>query len=229
MNADSIEDSTSLDMVNMKNEEVNMIGVDALVNLADKLGIITAVKDKLIKRPDPAADKLITALEELAKVFEALNSEMSKYLSVTFYDGQEFKERAEERAHLVELEGGQISARMARARGHCRKIINIYDKYLVTWFDNVLSQEESQKMRELFEALAESDAHMIAAIDEVSFWLSRQAEETLNMVDNGEFDKADRKVKKARIEVLSKRKTIAQALTTLFDLQSEFIGISGVV
>lgn len=206
-----------------------MIGIDSLVNLADKLGVITAVKEKLIKRPDPASDKLVTALEELAKVFEALNSEISKYLSVTFYDGQGFKERAEERAHLVELEGGQINARMARARGHCKKIVNIYDKYLVTWFDDVLSPKESQDMRELFEALAKSDVAMIDSIDEVSSWLSEHAEDTLNMVDSGEFDKADDKIKKARIEILSKRKSIAKAMTTLFDLQSEFIGISGAV
>lgn len=118
---------------------------------------------------------------------------------------------------------------MARARGHCKKILNIYDKYLVTWFDDVLSPEESQDMRELFEALAESDTYMIAAIDEVSSWLSEQAEETLNMVDKGEFDKADDKVKKSRMEILNKRKSIAKAVTTLFDLQSEFIGISGAV
>ncbi len=55
-----------------------MIGFDDLVALADKLGVIHAVKDKLVKQPDPAADKLITALEELAKVFEALNTEISK-------------------------------------------------------------------------------------------------------------------------------------------------------
>ncbi|MFC2141249.1 hypothetical protein ACFLQP_03020 [Acidobacteriota bacterium] len=44
-----------------------MIGVDSLIKFADKLGIIKAVKDKLIKRPDPASDKLITALEEIVK------------------------------------------------------------------------------------------------------------------------------------------------------------------
>lgn len=206
-----------------------MIGIDTLVNLADKLGIITAVKDKLIRRPGDALDKLVTVLEELAKVFEALNSETSKYLSVTFYDEQGFKERAEERATLVELEGGQISARMARARGHCKKIMNIYDNYLKKWFHEVLSPEESEDMRKLFESLAESDAEMIAAIDELSTWLSQQAEDTLTLVDNGEFDKADDKVKMARTEILNKRKSIAKAMSTLFELQSEFIGISGAV
>jgi hypothetical protein len=204
-----------------------MPGIDSLIGLVDKLGIMNAVKDKLIKRPDPAADKLITALEELAKVFGALNSEISTYLSVAFYEGQGFKERAQERAHLVELEGDQIKARMARAKGHCKKITNIYDKYLTTWFDRVLSRDESQKMRELYWALAESDDYMIDAIDETSSWLSQQAEETLNLVDDDKFPAAADKVKRARAEVLPKRKAISEALTTLFKLQSEFIVISG--
>src|SRR5271169_3411471 len=145
-----------------------MIGIDSLVNIVEKTGVIAAVKDKLVKRPDPAADKLVTAIEELAKIFEALNSEISKYLSVTFYEGQSLTERAEERAQLVELEGGQIGARMGRARGHCKKIVNIYDKYLVTWFDSVLSPVESKEMGDLFQALRESDYYMIRAIDDAS-------------------------------------------------------------
>ncbi len=206
-----------------------MIGIDSLVNLADKLGLLTAAKNKLIKRPDPASDKLIIVLEELTKILGTLNSEISKYLSVTFYDGQEFKERAEERAHLVELEGGQIRARMALARGHCRKILNIYDKYLVTWFDDVLSPEESQNMRELFEGFAASDDNMIHAIDDVASWLSEQAEVTMNLVDDEEFNKANEKIKKARTEILNKRKSIAKAMSDLYDFQSEFISISGAV
>lgn len=39
-----------------------------LLDVADKLGIIQAVKGKLVKQPDPAADKLVTALEELSKI-----------------------------------------------------------------------------------------------------------------------------------------------------------------
>ena len=149
--------------------------------------------------------------------------------SVTFYQGQEAKERAQERAHLVELEGGQIGARLAKARGHCKKILNIYDRYLTTWFDKVLSSKESQDIRDLFDALAESDPEMIAAIDDVALWLSQQAEETLNLVDDGEFENADERIRKARAEILPKRKAMARALITLFELQSEFIAIAGVV
>ena len=111
---------------------------------------IESVRDKLIKQPNQAADKVVIVLEELAKVFGALNAELSKYLSVTFYEGQAFKEMAEERANLVELEGDQVCARLARALGHCNKITNIYNKYLSTWFHEVLTEKESDDLKKLF-------------------------------------------------------------------------------
>ena len=34
----------------------------SVIELADKLGVIQAVKGKLMRQPDPAADKLVTVL-----------------------------------------------------------------------------------------------------------------------------------------------------------------------
>ena len=44
------------------------ISPDKLVDTADGLGAIEAVKRKLVKQPDPAAAKLVTVLEELSKI-----------------------------------------------------------------------------------------------------------------------------------------------------------------
>lgn len=46
-----------------------MFGADKLVDTADRLGVIDAVKTKLVKQPDPAAAKLVTVLEELSKIY----------------------------------------------------------------------------------------------------------------------------------------------------------------
>ncbi len=48
-------------------------------------------------------------------------------------------------------------------------------------------------------------------------------------MDKGQIQQADDKVKKARTEILDKRKLIAAALTTLFDLQAEFVSVSVMV
>ena len=145
-----------------------MLGIDALLKLADELGVISAVKDKLIMNPDPAADKLVTALEELAKIFESLNSELSRYLSITFYDGQGFKERAEERSNLVELEGGQVTARMARARGHCKKIMNIYNKYfplIAQFVTDLADQDRTPNYQGLLGKRSKDDTKKSSAVE----------------------------------------------------------------
>ena len=47
---------------------VSLSDVESAVNVADKLGIIQAVKNMLVKQPDPAANNLVTALEEISKI-----------------------------------------------------------------------------------------------------------------------------------------------------------------
>jgi hypothetical protein len=39
-----------------------------ILDLADKLDIIKTVKAKLLRQPDPAADKLVAVLGELSKI-----------------------------------------------------------------------------------------------------------------------------------------------------------------
>ncbi len=208
-----------------------MAGIDTLVSFADKMGIINKVKSKLIKQPDPAAEKLITALEEISKIYAALDSEISRYLSTYFDDKQTSKERSAERKNLIELEGGEISARMGKSRGHCSKILNIYHKYLTTWFDKILSTNEKDLMAELFLDLDEFDGHMVNAIEQVAQWLADEAHETLNFVDEKppQLEKANQRIGQSRRTIFEKRRAIANSMSTLLDLQAEFIGMSGAV
>jgi hypothetical protein len=204
-----------------------MSGFDSLIALADEISVLETVKGKLLEQPNPAADKLAVVLVEISKVLGALNSELSRYLSVTFYDEQTFKDRAQERAHLVELESGEITVRMSRARGHCKKILSIFDEYLMRWFDDVLSDHESlPKIHALFMALAGSDTHMVDAIDETSIWLSEEAESIVDLVDTGRFQEANERIKAERKEILPRQKRIVNAMRTLLDRQEELSSIS---
>ena len=208
-----------------------MAGIDTLVDLADKLGVIKAVKGKLVRQPDPASEKLVTALEEISKIYAALDSEISRYLSIFFDQSQTPQEKNTERQNLVELEGGEIVARMAKARGHCSKIINIYHNYLTTWFDKVLSSDERTMMNGLFQELDEFDGNMVRAIDEVAQWLADMAHKTLDLVDASpsRLEDASQLINQSRRTIFGKRRAIADSMRTLLDLQAEFISISGAV
>jgi hypothetical protein len=75
------------------------------------------------------------------------------------------KSRAQERATLIALEGGELAARMRRAKGHSGKIQNIYDKYLSPWFGRVLTQDESDSMFQFFHFFHGVDLAMVNRID----------------------------------------------------------------
>lgn len=203
-----------------------MIDFKVLIDLADKLGVIQAVKDKLLRQPDPAADQLVAVLGELSKIYGACDAELLRYLSLSFDPAGGI---AEERAVLLTLEGGQLWSRTSEARGHCHKIWNIYQRYLQRWFYDVLAPDEASEMQNLFERLGYADSQMGLAIHELTNWLTREAQETLDLVDAGKHDEANQRIKAARKEVLATRQAISKAMSSLVQMHAEFIAASGTV
>jgi hypothetical protein len=203
-----------------------MLDLQSLVDLADKLGFIQAVKDKLLRQPDAAADSLVVVLGELSKVYGACDAELLRYLSLSF---DPTERNTDERAVLLTLESGQLWTRTSEARGHCHKIWNIYQRDLQRWFSSVLAPDEASKMKELFERLSYADSQMEMAIGKLTHWLTNRAQETLDLVDAGKQDEANQRIKAARKEVLPARQAINKAMNGMLQLQAEFIQMSGTV
>ena len=197
-----------------------------LFDIADKFGILQSVKDKLLRQPEAAADKLVAVLGELSKIYGACDAELLRFLSLAFDPAGGI---AEERATLLTLEGGQLWTRTSEARGHCHKIWNIYDRYLHRWFNKVLNPSEASSMENLFKGLTYADSQMESAIQELTNWLTAEAGKTLNLVDAGKYDEANQLVKAARKEILPARQAISKAMSSLLELQAEFITASGTV
>jgi hypothetical protein len=205
-----------------------MVGVEELVDTADRLGVLDAIKAKLVKQPDPAAAKLVTVLEELSKIYGAIDDEFTNYLSL-FFDDADPRQLARERAALARLEGGEIRARMAEARGRCSKITNIYDRYLTPWFDRVVNPDEALQLQGLFRELYEVDSHMVDAITGLSDWLAAEAEKTNDLVERDALADANARIDAARQERRAVRQRTAEAMIGIRRLESEFIEVSGAV
>lgn len=196
-----------------------------LVDISDKLGLIQVVKSKLVSQPDPAASKLLAVLSEISKIYLALEEELTKYLALTL----EPEEVAGERTTLLELEGGKLNARMNAARGHCGRIYNIFTRYLSPWFKRILQPEEVSMMDTLFTQMSLTDSMMLEAIDNVTSWLTAEAGGVLDLVEQGNFTEAQRRVSAARREVLPARRAIAGAMRRIYDIEADFIQASGAV
>ena len=207
-----------------------MFDIKGLVDISDKLGIIETVKAKLIRQPDPAAAKLQAALDEISKIYLVFEQELVRYLSLTL----EPSELASERPVLLELEGGQIAARMGAARGHCSKIGNIFTRYLSPWFqrlfaNSVLSNDEITSMNKLFMELSDTDGKMLDLIDEVAGWLSQEASAVSDLADKGEVAAAQTRLAQARKDVLPARRAMSEAMRHIYDVEATFVAASGAV
>lgn len=202
-----------------------MIEFKPLADLADKLGVIEAVKDKLVQQRDPAIEKFIIALEEISKLYSATESEISRYLSVWLEKGAD---NQEERELLLSLESGPLLLRWASARGHCHKLINIYDAHLNKWFARLLQPEELVQIQDLFREFAMVEGGFVENLDTLTRWLSEQASETLDLLDNGHIDEANAHTREARKAILPFRRQINQAMQGMLELQADLIEFLGV-
>lgn len=205
------------------------VGVGYIANLAKEIGLIKAVKDKLVRHPDPAAEKLAAALLELSKVFSELDRALTKYKALSFYESQDPVERKQERDTLVQLEGGELRTEMKRAKTHCKKIWNIYLKFLDPWFRRVLNESDQVALSSVFSEMDVADSHFLEEIEALAKWLSERASETLELVDAGKIEEANKHIRAARIDTRKQQETIVNAIGTLFDLEAEFTKMSGAV
>ena len=199
-----------------------------LIEVADRLGAIEAVKRKLVKQPDPAAAQLVTVLEELSKIYSAMESELATYLAF-FFDSSDAQQLARDRAALARLESGAIQARMSEARARCGKIWNIYNRYLTPWFDRVLDGAERKQLFGLFRELSEIDSQMVDALNSLATWLAAKAKLTTDLVEVGDLTKANAYVLAAIREVRPLRKRVTDAMVQIRELEGEFIEISGAI
>lgn len=189
-------------------------------------GVIRGAREKLLRQDSQAADKLADVLAELDKMVFALDEEIVRYLSLYFDSEQSI---IDGRAVLLGMEVGQSRIRMNEARGHCHKIGNIYRKYLKRWFQNALEPADAAQLESLFTSLSCCDSRMLRTIDQVTAWLTLEAEEVLNMVDADNRVGANQRVRKARLDVKQQRRDFTAAMAELRELQAEFISTSNIV
>ena len=179
------------------------------------------IKYKLLNNPTEGSIKLAEVLEELSLILEFIEKETVRYLEIIFLsDKSNFIQC---RSALLSLESGYLSIKGYEARGHCHKIINIYEKHLDHWFSKILDRQEAQEVKWLFERINSADGDMIEGIDEITRWLMLESETILQMVDTDQLDAANQKIKDARIAVQQTRREIVSALARMKLLEASLI------
>ena len=203
-----------------------MLNPKDAVDIADKLGILEAIKTRLIQRPDAAAVKLAAILQELAHVFELCDKEVSRFLSLSF---EEATAMDETKRILIEFEVAALSARMHSVRAAVSRLDNIYDRYLHTWFDRLMDDEETGLVHDLFYRMGSDEADTLDLLSELTQLLSSESSALLDMLDSRRIPEAKARLAILREQLLPGRKAISRLMAGLFALEAEFIQRSGAV
>lgn len=207
-----------------RDQVINNITLHSVDQVDDLAAVLKASMAQLASNPEPdALDAMAVVLDEISKLYQLIDTELTRYLSLSFDDQQQI---TRDRAVLLSLEGSQISARAMEARGHCEKISRIYRDRLRSWFQARLDSGAFDRVEQAFGVLAFSDADMAYAIHLLAEWLSQKALQTLNLVDAGDIPAARRMVKDARLDCQGMRQKLASTISTMRDIQAELLRLA---
>jgi len=166
---------------------------------------------------------MAVVLDEISKLYQLIDSELTQYLSLSLDDPLQV---TRDRAVLLSLDGGQISARATEGRGHCEKISRIYRSRLKPWLEARLAPNAMSRVEQAFGVLASSDIDMSYVIGQLAQWLSQKASQTLNLVDAGDIAGARRMVKDARLDSQSMRQKLASTISSMRDIQTQLLSLA---
>jgi len=197
-----------------------------LVDLADRLGLLEAVKGKLIRQPDKAARELGTALLELEKIFNTLDYSITQYLAVSIDPDQPSSISKNDLDTLNSLAFGAGLREMRAARSRCRKIWNIYLRYLNPWFARALATSEQDLMKGLFTEFMEADLTFVNSVEYLAEELERDAQKTLSLAQT-DSSAANKHIKKRFGAYWPLRIELSKSSDKIRALEGEFIELSG--
>lgn len=197
-------------------DQINILYADTVV-VSDGMQTLVKRHKGLIKTAPPSALNALSAvIDEISKLYWLVDGELTRYLSVYFDPPRSIRR---DRAALIGLEGGKIRARASKARGHCSKIVEIYQNRLEAWFRAQL-KEDFVKVNRMFQTLSSNDLSMVDTIERLALSLETQATQTLALVDARDFDAANRKISAARLALLPYRCKMADLSVQMQLLQT---------
>lgn len=205
-----------------RDQVINNITLHSVDQVLDLAAVLRGAMGRLTPDPD-MMDGLSIVLDEISKLYQLIDSELTRYLSLSFDEPQQ---AAADRAVLLSLDGGLIHARAMEARGHCEKISRFYFNRLRPWLQPQLAPDAFDQVERSFSALASSDADMTYVIHTLAQWLSDKGRQTLDQLDAGDFVNARRIVKEARLDCQAMRQKLARTTSTMRDIQAELLRLA---
>jgi hypothetical protein len=202
-------------------DPVSVSALKAIDELDKAVGLIGRLLSKLRAQPDLAALRLSAALDEIAKTYLAVSTAISTYIGV---DPAEPAARGQVQA----IANHDLDWVVEQGRGHCHAIMNIYERYLRRWFEQVLDPNEQREYRDVFYELSGADSALFERLTGMVFQLADDAAITLQYILEDDPDQATQHIKATFKTLAPTQRALSQGMVEIYRLKNEFIQIAEV-
>jgi hypothetical protein len=198
------------------------------------VALLKEIKGQLFGQPEPAAKALATVLEEIEKTYRVVDDALSRYLGVLFNPDQQLYEEGNVEAwkELLQMDGKQLSVRLAEARTHSQKVERIYQAYLKGWFQRVFGPLGKEfEIQNTFHNLWGTDSQIVLYMNEIADWLGKEVQGTLDLVAKPDSDlkAANIRIQETREKVKPYRDRLGELMTELRTLEGDFADEAGIL
>jgi len=185
--------------------------------LLDKIGLLDAIKNKLVGAPEEACQKLSVALSEVSVSYDLLYRTLLRLAHLSFTK----EERSDSERFLFELSTGDLGAAIAKARGHCGVIDNIRKKHLDGLFDRLFRPKRAQELKDLFVVLSDFDNQLMQTLDALNGEGRTAATNILAAIRKNQLARAKAMAKSANHELQAPLAKLASGMATLWRVQAD--------
>ena len=147
---------------------------NVLVELADKLGVLEALKHKLFKDHSAEYEELVRALNSFAASFHLVDGLLTRFLSLSPMSNRE-QTLQTAREFLLQAEGGALMTQAHEVRGHCNQLRDLYDRKLNNVFEQNLSLDEITEVRTAFDCVKRFHDDTLQDLEGLLGWLAEIA------------------------------------------------------
>lgn len=194
------------------------------IEVLEKLGILERLRLKLVSDPDQAARHLSVALAELVSGYTALYREI---VAFGLLDVDEPELDAKKK--LTDLSGGRLAAELRSVKGSCKRIRNIYDRFLTGWFSHAFNEEEAREIHDVFFEFTDMDDKFVLAAEQLSELAGRFAKEILDLLRDNRVNEANARLRELEEALEPLREELSAKMADLWNLQAKFIQLARTV
>ena len=187
--------------------------IGGLVSLRDAVDLIGDAVNTPGAQRELAGSRLHEAIDEIVVSFEAIEAQLVSLLAVDVT-------AVESRGVLVSLKGGSAGVQLARMRGHCSSMANIWDTDLSTRVQKVFTDATTrQRISDAFGQLGSLDGILLQAAHMLGDGIATEAAFILDQIDTNQLDLARDRLRMIRGEVRDLRQIVNRTLARMTELK----------